>query len=159
MVAMPDSPVKLNTPIQTLHLDTPPVVHVDPLPTPHIPALDATIALQTAVTTLQAQNAALAARVAELEKSMVAVRLVLQGVDPAFATVHKKVDDLRAEYAAHGHELPFNFQPFSTLKENGDNNFLMAYVWEGQHQGWTDFQRQQDANQRGASTGKPQPRP
>ncbi len=157
MVAMSDPTVKLNAPIQTLHLETPPVLHVNPMP--HIPALDAQSAMQAAISALQAQNDKLAARVAELEKSMVAVRLVLQGVDPAFATVHKKVDDLRAEYTAHAHELPFNFQPFSTLKESGDNNFLMAYVWEGQHQGWTDFQRQQDANKRGATTGKPQPKP
>ena len=159
MVAMPDQPIKLNANLQNLRVDTAPTLNVTPVLQRGGSAPDPLTAMQQAITTLQAQNDKLLARVAELEKSMVAVRLILQGVDPALNTVSKKVDDLRAEYTVHEHELPFSYQPFSVLKDGGDRDFLIAYIWEGQHQNWTPLQQHQDAMAKGATTGKPQPKP
>ncbi|MGI4758633.1 MAG: hypothetical protein ACRYGF_17505 [Janthinobacterium lividum] len=162
---MPDIDPKLLASLGNINLKTTPNINVNPTPQTGGPTPDQWSVMQNAITALQAANSTLTNRVAELEKSNVAIRLVMQGIDPAFNTVKQQIADLHAEnakayteYDAHTHALPFDFEAFDFIEKTPSNNkpsFLMAYVWEGSNQPMTNGQRQQDAQDRGQRTSAP----
>ena len=163
MVGMADTPARPTTPLGPLHVDAnlrvagAPDLHVTPTPEQGGPVADPFTALKNTVNDLFAQNTALQAQVAQLEKDIVAVKLVMQGIDPALTTVTGKVDGLRADYDKHQHHLVAQWWPLPMLLKFAPDeqaNYYVAVYWPPNKQ-WTSEQKGTYVSQHGGYTWTP----